>query len=269
MLNMKNELNRNNGRQNTIIFLNNAIDKEIQSLLLPLDLLQNIMLLPKYSIRDNFIYPNSMVLKYIGLCAAIVYSASGAYRTYGFYNDRIIRVYFEGTYIMSYLDFLFYAGRYFMIYNLNVVQTNSNVSFVLRYQKIHRFFKNSTYIKCFNFWSWFSVIFIVFWLIFILATLLVTRAPFYLIIYFTFVILFDLCSIHASRLITLLKNSVVLLNVEIKSLEYTRVDQGHCNKLWKTYLNILKCYDSYICFHRHHVSAIFYVCKSSSFGMFN
>lgn len=236
--------------------LKNAVEKDIQSLFFRLNLMQNIMLFPKYSIRDHFIYPNSMLFKFIGLCAAIFYSAMGALRIYGFHNDETIRLHFEELYMASYFDFLFYGYGYFMIFILNVVQTNTNVKFVLNYQKIHRFFYTGICMS-FDYWSRASVLIIAVWVLAVLAASLAIDVPIYLVIFVIFNTLFDFCSIYAIRLITLLKNSVILMNVEIQMLEYTTVDQGHSYKLWKAYRNIMKCYKGYICFYRHPVSVIF------------
>ncbi|XP_059061301.1 uncharacterized protein LOC131854190, partial [Achroia grisella] len=49
----------------TEVLLSNKLDKDFQSMLLPLELANNFILLPKYYIRDDFITPKGTISNFI------------------------------------------------------------------------------------------------------------------------------------------------------------------------------------------------------------
>lgn len=226
-------------------YFNKSIDKNIQSILLPLNLLHNIMLCPKYAITNNNIHPNSLKFKLIGLCAAVFYSVIIGYRTYEYHSNELLRSNFNFAYTLTYFDILFYTYSHFMNFILSVMQTKRNIIFVLNYQKVHRFFDTSTYFPSIQFWNWFSVLLIIIWHVVLLGANVSFGLPLYFVVVDTITLTFDVNVIYAIRLIRILKNNVALMNSKIKSLCDVQADQKLCNKLWKTYRNLLKCYDYY------------------------
>lgn len=227
------------------LVFNKKIDKDIQSIFFPLNLFHNIMLCPKYSIRNNFIYPNSAKFKLLGLFAAFLYSAILAYRTYKYHTLEIMQSHFNFAYISTYFDILFYTYGHFMNFVLSVLKTKRNISFVLKYQKVHRFFNTSAHFPSLSLWNWIGVLFVITWYVFMFYVNVTFNVHLYVIIIHIITLIFDLNIIYAIRLITLLKYNVNLMNIEIKKLSHTQVDQEHCTKLWKAYENLLNCYDYY------------------------
>ncbi|PZC83178.1 hypothetical protein B5X24_HaOG200823 [Helicoverpa armigera] len=51
----------------------NNVDKDVQAMLFPLNLMQNVLLCPKYRIKNNIISPNSVISNVISLIATIGY----------------------------------------------------------------------------------------------------------------------------------------------------------------------------------------------------
>ncbi|KAF9410604.1 hypothetical protein HW555_010371, partial [Spodoptera exigua] len=68
----------------------NFIDEEVQSMLLPLNIMQNILGYPKYRIRDNFIIPNSRLVYLVSLCVTLISVALLFYRSLCYLKDKVV-----------------------------------------------------------------------------------------------------------------------------------------------------------------------------------
>ena len=105
------------------VLLDNFVDKDIQSMLLPFNILQNMLFYPKYRIKDNFIYPNSIVSKLVSLCVMILSIILYFYLVYELHIDKDIRYYSNVTYVYSYPELCLYATGFAIYYSNNVLQT--------------------------------------------------------------------------------------------------------------------------------------------------
>ncbi|KAF9800104.1 hypothetical protein SFRURICE_016981 [Spodoptera frugiperda] len=160
------------------VLINNLMDKEVQRLLWPLNLMHHILLCPKYRIKNNFIDPNGLVIKFISLCFIISILSCFLYRLYD----------------MSFNAFA--KGR-----------TNAMLKL-----PVHDFLCG---LAC---------------------------------------LVFDFNLVYAMRLISLLRNKVLLWNCKVKDLlkkvDHTNND-SFCEKMFDTYVNIMDCYDIYIVTYQH------------------
>lgn len=238
----------NSKRKNTDeVLLDNMVDKDIQSLLLPLNMLQNVTFCPKYWLRDNFITPHTTICKVVCMCAALVYTSAYVYRAYDLQMSQIIREYFNLLNIFSIIDIFFYSIGFIMNFIMNVVQSQENIRFLLIYQDIHRFLnsgiqkqeKNKSII-----WNWISLLMICcFYCGFIAFLPGLSRI---------ILICFDANIIYSIALLKMLGEKLLLLENKIQNLQaHSMGDDAHCGKIFQAYLNILECYNNFaISYHK-------------------
>lgn len=242
-------MTRNSRRSNTEeVLLDNIVDKDIQSMLFPLNILQNITLCPKYCLRDDFITPHTTIYTVVSLCAA--YIAIYVYRAYSVQNNEKILVYFNFLNIFTIIDVFFYSIGIIMNFIVNVVQTQQHIRFVLIYQDIHRFLNSGIQkqnkLKRFIIWNWISLLMICcFYCIFVVYNHLKQRslAPGLSRIV---LICFDVNIIYSIALLRLLVDKLLLLDDRIQKLQtQSGGDDDHCEKIFQAYLNVLECYNNY------------------------
>ncbi|KAF9405870.1 hypothetical protein HW555_013558, partial [Spodoptera exigua] len=95
------------------VLINNMIDKDLQWLLWPLNIMHKVLLCPKYRINDNFIDPNSLLIKFMSFCFIISVTSCFLYRIYGVSSDYLVKGGATAMYICSYFDvILFLIGSF-------------------------------------------------------------------------------------------------------------------------------------------------------------
>ena len=248
---------RKNYRYN--IPLDNMVDKDVQAMLLPLNLMHNILMCPKYRIKDDSIYPNTLAVKLIGLCGTIVAISSFLYRAYALFVGKTIRKYISLTFINAVVDVLLYSCGFTINYVINVLQTKRNISFVLKFQDVHRFLNKKKTFNCFIIRNWVSVIFVMSFNIFIVTFFytIMHLASFYLFCGMA-ILCFDVNIMNAIMLIKLLSEKVKLWNfqaVNCQKTGHSGSDYYYCNKMFEVYVNILECFDIYRNTYQQMVSA--------------
>lgn len=241
-------------QRKTRVLMKNTVDKDLQTMLLPLNLIPNIMLSPKYSIRKNLIKPNSIAFHVAGFCAVFIYTSFYVYRIY--YINVEIPMNFTAPNICCYFDVFFYFYGFFMCFVVSVMKTRTNIEFVLNYQEVHTFFGSRTNIKNFSLWNWISVILIIIWYFGLTVFSIITGAPIHVCMIDLVIIIIDANTIYATRLIKLLDNVIVLINSEIQSLACFEVGKENCKKLFKAYYDIIKCYNILVTSFQQFVSFI-------------
>lgn len=215
----------------------------MQQMLLPLNLMQNVTLCPKYRIKDNFIAPNSIISKCFSFCGSILYISLFFYRS-----------------VKLFLDFhepgkihvpTFYSYYYCLGFVLNfiqcITQSDYNVKFVLMIQDVHRVINDKCCFSRLTFWSWFTcsfvtVLFIICYMVFHIA---LTMPLYY--IPTCLLIMFDFQMIYAIRLIRLLEIKIYLWEIEILGdHDFESSESKWFNeKMFKIFTNIFECYRIY------------------------
>ena len=134
----------------------NFVDNDVQSMLLPLNLTQNMLLCPKYRIKNNFIHPNNLTSILMTLCGGVISILLTCYRIIVIFSFEIEEMYWMMLYISAYADLLFYCVGFIVNYVANVWQTKRNMALVLQIQNINRCLKEKSYHKRFMIGNWFN-----------------------------------------------------------------------------------------------------------------
>lgn len=245
------------GKKNKISHVNmtyhNSVDKDIQSMFQPLNIMLTICFCPKYRIKNNSICPNSHLLNILSVCGNMFFIAILLIRLCMFHSNETFNQYFGFLYIISYFHICFYSIGFILNYFLTIIQVRKNINFVMTIQRIHRFFNNKRYIESFTLVNWIYVLCL--FLIYIFATCF-----FYVTIINSFVILsficFDVNIIYAIRCIAYLKEMLCLWNDEISRplLKRDMNTKHYCKAMLQTYMDILSAFDTFKSTFKYFVS---------------
>ncbi|KAF9800091.1 hypothetical protein SFRURICE_016968 [Spodoptera frugiperda] len=238
------------------LLLSNFVDREIQFMLLPLNIMQNILGYPKYRILDNFITPNSRSIYVLSFCVALISVFMLFYRSYDRYLTGIIHSKLLVNYgFILFSDFFFPSSGIIVTFTSIFFHADSNIMFVLKIMNIHRLHSDKDVSKSLTIFSWIFVLFIsIYHSIFILVINLHFKLPLYNLFCGFCVVIFDINMASAIMHIKLLKDKAVLWNVQITNVQSMEENKkmNYFKKVFQTYNDILDCYDIYrICFQQH------------------
>lgn len=222
---------------------NNKVNKDVQSMLMPLNLMQHIMFCPKYRIKDNVITPNSRISNFVSMIATVVFIY-----IFIFNMCEMISVELTGfNYFLCVYNGIYTSFGFVMNFMTGVIQTKSNVKFVLTFQNVHRFINNETSFNHIIIWNWIVVLGILgFDVIFTVYLHINIGFPFYSAYTAYLVIFFDCNIIYVIQIINCLENKVKLWNIRIynsQDIEEVTCGQNYNTRLFQAYFEILQCYD--------------------------
>lgn len=225
------------------IKLKNLIDNDVKSMLLPINLMQNILLNRKYYIRCNFIYPNGFIYKCVSFCWMSTFLALKLYRVYEIFSDKYISLDSTPThYVDLYLDTPLCSFEYTVNFFINAVKSEQYVLFVLKFQKVCRLLDNGAG-KARNFISN--------WLFCIVLLLYhgLLRSTYIFVMGMQWTVAISLLS-HifndANIIFAIVSIKQLTAKVIQWNLQVSRRDCFHdinCETLFKAYVNILECFE--------------------------
>lgn len=212
---------------------------------LPFIMIQYIMFSPRYCIKRNLITPNSIFIKLLSVCVmfALIFSVIHRNIVLPFYKDL------DGTRlhgIVIYYDCLFSCSRFIIIFIVTVVQSKSNIQFILCFQKVHNFLNNVVEFKRYIVWNWISVVSVsCFMVVYLTAFYVYLELAFIWAYSWYFFIFFDINILYFIRVLKLLEDKVVLWNIQaLQSLDGKRRGRFNHKELFKSYVDILETYNS-------------------------
>ncbi|PZC77806.1 hypothetical protein B5X24_HaOG200688 [Helicoverpa armigera] len=230
------------------ILPNNRLEKEVQRIVTPFNVILTAVCSPKFRIRNGYITPSSKkihILLFFGITACNVWSCYGITKSQNEYTTTsIVSYFFSLTIFFYYIDFILFTS-------CNVLHSRRQVSLILKIQELYRNIDITKKVKNYIIWTWiwFLATFSVFLVNFLSFLMNLDRIFFiHLSTYFAN-LQFDLNFIYSVRIMTLLviylkewTKSVVDLNEEEQNKEYFV-------KKFKTYQNILRAFKIFtLCF---------------------
>lgn len=232
--------------------LNKTVDKDVQSILLPLNLMQYCTFCPKYRIKYNVITPNSFASYFVSMIATLLFIFSYMYRgfTVSLYNKLLGNSVFK--LFIIYYEMVFYGLGYIMNFVISIIRTNESIRFVLTFQKVHRFLNNKSSSKNFIISSWIFVIVApcIYFCLFTCICILI-EFPYNTLYYCYTVLIFDFNMLYAIRITQLLESKVNLWKLNFQEME-----NMHCNRMFQAYVDILDCYNIHTHCYQQFVSTI-------------
>lgn len=239
----------------TELILDNYLDRNVKSMLLAFVTIQTVMLVPKFRIKNNIITPNDTLFKLL-LCIGIaIYIFGNVYQLYHISDEDL-----QQFSLIQIQDFVLYSNYFsniigfFVYFIIILVQSKSNVQFIINFQTVFRFLYNDVIDKKYVRRNWISIVIIVsFYILFVIYNCLMYRdLPIFFTINVITPIVFDVDLICAIQFIEALNDKVVLWNRYVLD----SVENVCCLKnLLEIYIHILKTYDVYKCNYQVLVSS--------------
>lgn len=240
----------------THIASDTLVPKDVQTMIRPLKLMQNLFCCPKYWIKDNKIMPIGYLSKLMSLSFTIICIICIIYRLYDRIRIDIVNNQGQINNLVTRMGSLVSTITGFLVnYWTTVVFTNNNVVLMLKFIAIHKFLNNEIAFRRFTISNWICVIsFLSFEMFFIVYISFSFKLPLYNIICGMLIVSFDGNIVYATLIIKLLKDKVDLWNIKHYQLGAMddRERKMFCKKIFDAYVNILDCYEQYcICFQQH------------------
>ncbi|CAK1591356.1 unnamed protein product [Parnassius mnemosyne] len=232
------------------ILLDNFLEADLQKFLLPLNFIQQMMFSPKYCIRYNFITPNSRIANCIYICSTFCVIITYIYIII---IDTAILQFPSNLYVILIFNSCITTFGWITNAINNVIQSDLNIDFILKFQKIQKF-THITY-RQFVTGNWIHVLVIILFYIVICSSYAVLGGLNLRWILACFpLLLADLDIIYMIRMIKFLRCNIVIWNMKLKHtyevsvihhapLAAKRVDEG--NKMKNALIEVLDASDIY------------------------
>lgn len=237
-------LTKSRRRNHNEILLSNRVDSAFNRMMFPLNVLQQIMFIQKYRIRDKFITSNDNIINLVCFCGLICIVMLNAYNYCNIETEiptlfKITTFTLELVIIPTLLLFNFtYTIRY----------CNTHVRLFLKLQRLARFTKYSKY-KDFTVHNWIGVVVLVGYHV----VLVIIWYGMLRVIIWSFIILLLIHSYiyYVSRYVNLLRRNVVLWTDNIKQMDKYRttteeeleINQAEsCAELFNYFKDILEAF---------------------------
>lgn len=241
-----------------------TVDKDVQSMFLPFDVMQYIMCCPKYRIKNDFIVPNSFISNVGSIIGTLVFIFSFVYRTYMVCLTNFCVKCPSSIVVNAYFDFIVYSLGFVMNFTNGIFESKNSIKFVIAFQRVHRFLNNETGFHSFIICNWIILFVYLCCHIAIFTTICVfLRQPFYITLCINLVIVIDFNVIYAARIINILESKVCLWGDKIlNTQEFGDMNEEFLsNEMFDAYIGILECYDLHkLCYQR--LVSIVYTYKS-------
>lgn len=224
------------------LILNNVVDKDIQSVLFPLNLMQYLTFCPKCCIRNNTISPNnifSTCISFVGTLSFIAFYVFCSYLTFNLQS-------FAFNVLSHYFDCIFYSFGFAMNFFVAFMHTNNFVKFVLILQRIHRCLNTGDCFKKFiKMNRIFIILFFNYYAISFFPGVIQLQLPLPILCICWLLIIFDFNIIYATQVMKLLVKEVVLWNINVMNPQESDYGSPRNNKFFKSFVDILECYELY------------------------
>lgn len=234
------------------------IDKEIQLAFRPINVMQNLLLNPRYQIKNNVILPNNHAHKSLIILMTLILAIM-----YTFRFERHF-IFAQGVGFLAFgttFEYSFRSAGLLMNLLIHFKKTKRSVEFVLYFQEVHRFLKQNSVDEKILKQSWFGVacIFGIYCVILGVIVPLLIRPPWDMFINILVRLSLDINIIYALRLMKLLTDTVRLWNAQLLIAQKVGCSRLHSASLFRAYVQILKCYEIILDVYKGPVSCFLFI----------
>lgn len=221
-----------------------VIDKQLQSILKPLNFMQTFVFSDKYKIKANVVTPNGIRHSFLSLFGFLIVTFIHVYSFTQNCNFDLKNTLIFVIWLGYVIDVLTDGIGYFLNYYTNIKNRQNNVLLVLKLQNAYKILKIDGRKHVQKNWAsiavviWFYIIYdCVFWytvLNFNVVDLLITN------LYITF----DINIIYASRLLNLLSCFLEMWIKTVNGLGYSEEfdDETNWIKIFDVFMNVFEAY---------------------------
>ncbi|XP_063897712.1 uncharacterized protein LOC135118775 [Helicoverpa armigera] len=224
------------------VLLDNFIEKDLQSLLKPLNIMYSVFICAKYSIRDNFITSNNFLYNFTGVFTTGLFLCISVYRICSTLSSkRIEYVIFEWNTIFNFMS---YSLGLIMNYIINIRFSDKNIQLVVKVQSVLRVLKmNRKDLTCLLVYNWSGVLAI--------NALIVGSIAYMMYIFFPHVDILDVIYFYSTIVFDVnIMYSLFVTNFSRKALcswindvlQSGDDSDFYWNRIFNVYLNMLDIY---------------------------
>lgn len=196
------------------ILSNKIVDKDVQSIFLPLNLMQNIMFCPKYRIKNDQITPNSYVFNFVSMLGTLIFIFLFFSQTYILFVNKDLLGFTTFMLITTFYDGFYYTFGLTINFIVGILYSKKSVKFILTFQRVHRLLNNKTFSERFIVWTWIVGIITFFYTIIYICIGVYLDVPFFYLYLNYVLICFDVNIFYFIRVIKLLENTIVQWNFQ-------------------------------------------------------
>ena len=247
-------------KQSFQVLPNNRIDKEIRELVRSFNFPLGILLSSKYKIRNNHIYPfQNKCFFFLSFCRMLFFNSMCFYRMYSTLSTNVFAKFVNSVsaqdFTLIFVLILFtlqHSFSFTMLFILDVVHSNNNVSFILNIQTIHKKIDFRKSFPTYIIWNWISIFITITADISVFTTFYSSFS--YMSAVVDFLIMFtdwsffafDINLMIATRVIVLLRKYIEEWIGDVQKMNDNHdIDELYCHKMFETYQDILETYNLY------------------------
>ncbi|XP_063388354.1 uncharacterized protein LOC134674224 [Cydia fagiglandana] len=203
-----------NRRLQTEYLINNILDQDFQAMLFPLNFVQSCILMPRFSIINNFITPDNHVSFYIkSIIGCTVVTSSHVFR-FLYYHEATRTFGTEVVTVLLYFDFIFFSLFSIFTHVVNSFQRSYVVELIIKLQHVLDYIKTDKrdFFYKLKIQNWLSVLFVVSMYLFhwISACYDISIHGLLISFYLTVpLIIFDMQLVHVTRYVVMIKNELI------------------------------------------------------------
>lgn len=217
------------------------IDKDLQSTIKPLHIMETLLMSSKYKIRNDCIKTHCVSYHIVSFIATIlkvlvsIYASMQAVEVYGKTNMLCFSIVYD--------TFYFSIGCCLNFYS-NVTHRHSNIALLLKIQKVQRNFKISAIENVKINWYWFFVITSYYFIFVISFHHLYNLGDVTISLSLLFFICFDFNIIYVAKILNILCSSVKVWMQELQRSGYLARSEYECywENMFEVFLEILEAY---------------------------
>ncbi|XP_061724317.1 uncharacterized protein LOC133530423 [Cydia pomonella] len=210
---IKNKREINNSFR-TEYLMNNILDQDFQAMLFPLNFAQSCLLMPSFSIINNFITPDHHMSFYIKSIIGCTFVTLSHVFRFLYYYETTKTFSTELVTFLLYFDFIFFSLMSFITYIVNLFQRSYVVDLIIKSQHVLDRIKTDKrdFFYILKIQNWLSVLFVVSFYIFhwfsacFDFSILSLLAGFYLTVP---LMIFDIQVVHVTRYVVMIKNELI------------------------------------------------------------
>lgn len=220
------------------------LDKSVQSIIFPFNLMKILSMTPTYYLKDDFIQTNIIRSYIISFFGTLFYILLFMYR-HVLMDSMSLGGKTTFMDVVTNIESIISIGAFIVNYIIGLFQMKNSIAFVVIFQNVDRLLNDDSVSRSYIVWNWICLIMDWFVYLFVFPTVaILVRMNFLLIVISNLVIIFDYNEIYAIRMIKLLETKIVLWTRRVLIAQDIEIGEKNNNQiLFQAYVDILKCYD--------------------------
>ncbi|PZC77802.1 hypothetical protein B5X24_HaOG200684 [Helicoverpa armigera] len=229
-------------RPSQLLLFTNKLDKDVQRILKPFNIILTIFFSSKFKIRNGYITPCDKKLHIILFICVIFLNAWSVYEMRVYISGKA-SIIINSQIIFSFLLIICFFTYFILIFS-NIAYCQSNILLIYTIQDIHRAMRNSSSFKNYITWNWITILICICFDILIMSSYCMLLSKIH--IFSVSTLYLNMASeINVFYCIRVLAFLIMSLEEWIENVLVVKSDdycEEYCGKLFKVYQDIIKAH---------------------------